>query len=124
MWSDAQRKETVMEHLEVIITEEQMQAIVEGWSARKDILGQPVYNTDNEKIGTIDDVIITPSNCVSFAIIGVGGFLGLAKNDVAIPMEEIDWDEDRFLLPGATKEELKSLPTFEYGREEEKKAHH
>jgi sporulation protein YlmC with PRC-barrel domain len=48
-------------------------------------LGQPVYNDNNERVGSVDDIIITPEKAVSYAIIGTGGFLGLAKHNVAIP---------------------------------------
>mgnify|MGYP003431861055 CR=1 FL=1 len=58
----------------------------------------------------MDDIIITPSadaklSAASFAIVGVGGFLGIKRHDVVIPMEQ-----------GATKESLKALPPFEYRR--------
>ncbi len=112
-----------MEHMEAMFSAEHAETLVEGWSARKDVLGEPVYNDLKEKIGTIDDVIITTDQCVSFAIIGVGGFLGISKNDVAIPMQTLDFENGAFVLTGATKEQLKALPKFEYASEEEKRPH-
>jgi hypothetical protein len=47
-----------------------------GWSAKRHVLGQPVYNDKGERIGAIDDLIIAPDRAVSYAIIGAGGFLG------------------------------------------------
>jgi hypothetical protein len=52
----------------------------------------------------------------SYAIVGVGGFLGVGKNDVAIPMEQIKLEGGDLVLAGATKEALKALPKFEYRR--------
>jgi sporulation protein YlmC with PRC-barrel domain len=98
------------------VTVVQMEAIFVGWSARKDLLGRPVINEKTEQIGRIDDLIITPDNAVSYAIIGVGGFLGVRKHDVAIPMLQLKLQPDMLVLPGATKEALKALPPFEYGR--------
>jgi sporulation protein YlmC with PRC-barrel domain len=95
------------------VTKEEIKAVMEGWSAKKAILGKAVYNDKNEKIGTIDDLIITPDRSVSYAIIGAGGFLGIGKHDVAIPMSQLKLEKDRFILPGATKEALKALPKFE-----------
>ena len=92
-------------------------AVVLGWSAKKDILGKTVYNEKGEKIGKVDDVIITPDNAVSYAIIGAGAFVGLAKHDVAIPIAQIRMEEDRFVLEGATKETIKALPKFEYAKQ-------
>lgn len=99
----------------------EMEAVVHGWSAKKDLLDKTVTNDQKEKIGKIDDVILSPSTdaklpVASFAIIGVGGFLGMGKNDVAIPMEQIRLQEKQLVLPGATKAALKALPRFEYAR--------
>ena len=70
------------------ISEDEMKAITLGWSVKKKILGKPVYNDDKQKIGLIDDLIIIPVRLVPYAIIGVGGFLGIGKHDVAIPMSQ------------------------------------
>jgi len=53
---------------------------------------------------------------VTFAIVGAGGFLGAGKHDVAIPVTQLKQEGDRIILPGATKEAMKSMPKFEYAR--------
>jgi sporulation protein YlmC with PRC-barrel domain len=98
------------------VSQEEMKLAALGWSAKKNMLGKAVYNDSNQKIGTVDDIIISPDQKVSFAIIGVGGFLGIGKHDVAIPMNHLKIDGDRYVLPGATKEALKALPAFEYAK--------
>jgi sporulation protein YlmC with PRC-barrel domain len=103
------------------VTKEEIKEVMQGWSAKKAVLGKAVYNDKNEKIGTIDDLIITPDRSVSYAIIGAGGFLGIGKHDVAIPMSQLKLEKDKFILPGATKEALKALPKFEYAKVEKKK---
>jgi sporulation protein YlmC with PRC-barrel domain len=103
------------------VTKEEIKAVMEGWSAKKAILGKAVYNDKNEKIGTVADLIITPDRSVSYAIIGAGGFLGIGKHDVAIPMSQLKLEKDKFILPGATKEALKAMPKFEYAKVEKKK---
>jgi hypothetical protein len=85
-----------------------------GWSARRQLLGQTVYNEKNENIGSVDDLIVSPSKAVSYAIIGTGGFLGVAKHDVAIPVSEFTENEGKFMLVGATKDAIKAMPQFEY----------
>jgi sporulation protein YlmC with PRC-barrel domain len=99
----------------------EMEAVIAGWSVQKDILKNSVINDRNEKIGTVSDVIISPNPdaklpAASFAIIGVGGFLGLGKHDVAIPMEQLRLQDGKLVLPGASKDALKLLPPFEYRR--------
>lgn len=95
---------------------EETQRILEGWSVKRAILNKPVYNDNNEKIGTVRDVIIAPDRSVSFAILSVGGFVGVGAHDVAIPIEKIDVREGNFYLAGATKDALKAAPDFEYSK--------
>jgi sporulation protein YlmC with PRC-barrel domain len=96
-----------------------MDVVVLGWSAKRDLTGKPVVNDKNEKIGKIDDLIISPSKdgstpAASFAIISVGGFLGIGNRDVAIPMEQLKLQNKQLMLPGATKDALKAMPPFVY----------
>src|SRR4026207_1471429 len=69
--------------LGVSVTE--LQAVVKVWTVKRTVLGQAVYNDKDEKVGSVDDIIIPPDKAVSYAIVGTGGFLGLATHDAAIP---------------------------------------
>ncbi len=88
--------------------------IAEGWSARRQILGSTVYNDKKEKVGKIDDIIVSPSKAVSYAIVGAGGFLGVDRHDVAIPVNQFTQKDGKFVLAGATKDAIKAIPQFEY----------
>jgi hypothetical protein len=96
------------------VTVEQSQALLEGWSVKKSVLGKPVYNDDNAKVGVIRDLIIAPDGSVSAAIVAAGGFLGVASHDVAVPIASLDVRNGNLYLPGATKEALKATPAFQY----------
>lgn len=103
------------------VTVIEMEAVVVGWSAKHDLFGKTVVNDKNDKIGKVDDLIISPSKdgttpAASFAIIGVGGFLGIGKRDVAIPTGQLKIHNKQLILPGATKDAVKALPPFEYQR--------
>jgi sporulation protein YlmC with PRC-barrel domain len=98
------------------VTVTELQAVVKGWSVKRTVLGQSVYNDKNEKVGSVDDIIITPDKAVSYAIVGTGGFLGLAKHDVAIPVSQFKLVDKKLVLPGATKEALKAIPEFQYAQ--------
>jgi len=95
---------------------EEMKTVALGWSAKKQVLGQSVYNEQKQKVGTIDDLIIAPDTSVSFVIVGAGGFVGLGKHDVAIPVTQLSQQNGKFLLPGATKDAIRALPKFEYAK--------
>ena len=88
--------------------------VVKGWSAKKSIIGKAVTNEANEKIGKVEDIIITPEDSVSKAIIGVGGFLGMGEHHVAVPFKQLKMQDKGFVMSGATKDELKRMPKFEY----------
>jgi sporulation protein YlmC with PRC-barrel domain len=94
----------------------EMRDVALGWSVKRTILGQPVYNDKNERVGSVDDLIVTPDKALSYAIVNVGGFLGLAKHDVAIPVSQLKLVDKKLVLPGATKEALKASPEFQYAQ--------
>jgi sporulation protein YlmC with PRC-barrel domain len=96
------------------VTVQEMHAVVLGWSVRNNLLGKTVSNDKNQRIGRITDIIITPNDAASFAIIGVAGFLGIPERQVAIPMRQIKLQNGKLVLPGATKDALKKQPPFIY----------
>jgi hypothetical protein len=59
------------------VSPDEVKTLARGWSAKKQILGKPVYNDQDERVGEVEDLIVTPDKSLSYAIIGVGGFLGM-----------------------------------------------
>jgi hypothetical protein len=98
------------------ITVNELAIVTNGWSVTKQILGQPVFNDKDEKIGKVDDIIIAPDKAVSYGIIGAGGFLGIDRHDVAIPANQFKLQNGKLILPGATKETIKAMPPFVYAK--------
>jgi sporulation protein YlmC with PRC-barrel domain len=94
----------------------ELRKVTPGWSATRQVLGQAVFNDKNERIGAVDDIVIAPDKAISYAIIGAGGFLGVGKHDVAIPVSQLTQVDGKFVLAGATKDGLKAMPSFEYER--------
>ena len=92
----------------------ELREVATGWSAKRQVLGQPVFNDKSEKIGTVDDIIVSPSKAVSYAIVGVGGFLGVAKHDVAIPVNQFSQTEGKLVLAGGSREAIEAMPPFDY----------
>lgn len=89
-------------------------AVADGYRASK-LRGTTVVNSKNEKVGEIDDLVIGKDR-VLFAIIQVGGFLGLGSRLIAVPYTSLQISDDgsRIVLPGATKQQLEQLPEFKY----------
>ena len=93
----------------------ELRDVTTGWSAKRQVLGKTVFNDGGDSIGKVDDIIVAPDKAVSYAIIGAGGFLGVGRHDVAIPVSQIKQQSDgKFILAGATKDALKAMPPFDY----------
>ena len=58
------------------------------WRASK-LEGLDVYNSNNEKIGDISELLVDQSGKIQAIVIGVGGFLGMGEHDVAVPFDQI-----------------------------------
>jgi sporulation protein YlmC with PRC-barrel domain len=88
--------------------------VAKGYRASK-LIGSSVTNEKNEKIGTLDDIIIGRDR-VMFAILQVGGFLGIGSRLVAVPYESLQIDSagKKIELPGASKDQLNKLTEFKY----------
>lgn len=99
------------------ITSDEIKLLAKGWSIKKDILSKDVYNDANEKVGVVEDIVVTPDKALSYAIISTGGFLGIAKHDVVVPVNQFKIKAGRISLPGATKESVKTMPEFKYADE-------
>lgn len=93
----------------------QTELITKGWRATK-LLRSDVYNDKKQKIGRVDDFIVSPDGSLSVAVVDVGGFLGMGAHRVAIPVQQFSEVSPKVILPGATKDSLKQLPEFTYSR--------
>jgi sporulation protein YlmC with PRC-barrel domain len=100
----------------ISVSKSEMRQVATGWSAKKQILGKDVYNESGEKIGEINDLIVAPNRSVSYAIVGVGGFLGMGDHEVAVPVSKLKQQMGKIVLNGATKDALKAAPKFEYAK--------
>jgi len=83
---------------------------ITGWSAKDDFIGKSVFNENDEKVGDVNDVVISSDGRTLYLLIGAGGFLGMGQKDVAVPFDRFERNDDRVLLSGYTKEQLKALP--------------
>lgn len=80
---------------------------------------QNVYDPSNNKIGSIDDVVVSDNGQITAFIVGVGGFLGAGEKDVAMPFNAVhaqmkngEW----YLTVDATKDQLKSARGYTYDK--------
>lgn len=79
-----------------------------------ELVGRPVINDEGAPIGHIDDLLLElADDRVSFAILSVGGFLGIGAHRVVAPFDALLIDDDEVVLPGATRQALKSMTVYD-----------
>jgi hypothetical protein len=93
-----------------------VQKLAAGYRASK-VIGSSVTNDNNETIGKIDDLLVSSDGKDPFAVLSIGGFLGMGSHLVAVPYDSLKFVDKKFVLPGGTKEGLKLLPEFKYASE-------
>jgi hypothetical protein len=79
-------------------------------------IGQTVYNSADENLGTINDIVFDKDGGMTGVVIGVGGFLGLGQKNIAVSIDSVnastDADGNVKLTLDVTKEELDAAPQF------------
>jgi sporulation protein YlmC with PRC-barrel domain len=80
---------------------------------------QAVYDPQNNRIGDVDDVLVTRDGRANALVIGVGGFLGIGEKNVIVPFNAVkleNKDNKVTLVMNSSKDELKAAPGFKYDR--------
>lgn len=90
-----------------------VQKLAAGYRASK-VIGSNVVNDANETIGKIDDLLVSPDGKQPYAVLSIGGFLGMNTHLVVVSYDTLKFTGNKVTLPGGTKEGLKLLPEFKY----------
>ena len=80
---------------------------------------QNVYDTSDNTIGEVSDVLLDKDGHVTAVILSVGGFLGLGAKYVSVPFNALrmtEKDGKRYLVMDTTKEALTSAPGYQYDK--------
>ena len=91
-----------------------------------DMDGATVYDTQNQNVGDVKDILLDKDGRVAAVILDVGSFLGMGGKMVAVPMSDIkvsfeknnsnsSSNKPRFTI-NMTKEQLKSAQAFEFNQ--------
>jgi PRC-barrel domain len=93
-----------------------VQKLAAGYRSSK-VVGSSVVNDANETIGKIDDLLVSRDGKQPYAVLSIGGFLGMGNRLVVVPYDTLKFAGNKVTLPGGTKEGLKMLPEFKYTTE-------
>ncbi|WP_460275231.1 PRC-barrel domain-containing protein [Celeribacter sp. ULVN23_4] len=74
-----------------------------------EITGTKVLSDDGSDVGEIDAIVTAEGD--TMAVVGMGGFLGIAEHDVLVPVDEFAMvDDSTVMIEGVTKTELEAMP--------------
>jgi hypothetical protein len=81
------------------------------------LIGQSVYNSQDETVGDINDLVTDQSGKVIAVLVGTGGFLGIGEKDVALSFNDLRFSQDENgkvkVIANVTKETLASAPDYQ-----------
>ena len=84
------------------------------------LVGDNVYGgatTDSDRIGEINNLIVSSDGRVDGIVIGVGGFLGIGQKDVGVPFDNVSMtrgeNNEPHAMLAASRDQLKNAPSFE-----------
>ena len=100
----------------VEIAKVDVQKVAAGYRASQ-VLGSAVVNDANETIGKIDDLLVTRDGKEPYAVLSVGGFLGMGTRLVVVRYDSLTFADNKIVLRGGSKDGLKMLPAFQYSKE-------
>jgi hypothetical protein len=99
----------------VAIAKVDVQTVDGGYRASK-VIGDKVLNDTNETIGKIDDLLVTRDGKEPYAVLSIGGFLGMDSKLVVVRYDSLKFVDNTIVLPGGSKDGLNMLPAFEYAK--------
>ncbi len=81
-----------------------------------ELTGKTVYDSADNSLGDVNDIIWTEDGTIQGVVVGVGGFLGIGEKNVAVNYDALnittDEDGNRKLVLDATADELAAAPEF------------
>lgn len=76
--------------------------------------GTDVYNTDGDKLGTVNNIMLDKrTGKVAYAEMSFGGFLGIGEQYHPLPWSMLEYDEDKegYVVP-LDKKALEGAPNY------------
>lgn len=75
------------------------------------LIGTSVYNAQNEKIGTLDDILVPAAGGAPSAVVSVGGYVGGGDKSVLVPLSHVRFHDGEMVM-SVTKAQLVSMKSY------------
>lgn len=76
------------------------------------IIGANVYDRNNEKVGSVQDLVLDRAGRVVNVVVDVGSVLGIGGKDGAVKLSDLKTDNNRLTL-NQTKQQLQQAANYE-----------
>lgn len=81
-----------------------------------EIVGKAVVSRTGEEIGNVDEIVTDPTSNQKFAVVDVGGFLGVGQKSIVIALDELQMSSgDDRIQSDLTREELQTKTEYSPG---------
>ena len=86
--------------------------------------GTAVYGANGEHMGSVEDFVVGKSDGqVKYAILGIGGFLGIGEEHHTVPWNQLTYDTSRGgYVVNVTRDRLEGAPRSGHGAEPDYRA--
>lgn len=73
--------------------------VSEGHTRARSLLGREVRSNDDERLGTIDEIVVDPqTSAVIYVVVSSGGTVGIGDKKHAVPWHALTIDDERIVL--------------------------
>lgn len=78
-----------------------------------EIVGKPILSRDGEEIGDVDEIVVDATTGDKFAVVDVGGFLGIGEKSIVVPLDELSLSNDDRIQSDLTRETLQTETEYD-----------
>jgi hypothetical protein len=79
-----------------------------------EVIGADVVNAEGENVAEVVDLVKQQGQDDLYAVLSVGGFLGIGQKKVIVPITELEVTQDgEIMMANATQEQLKEMPEYQ-----------
>lgn len=82
-----------------------------------DLIGTSVVGPNNESVGDVGDIVLTPEGSIEAVIIDVGGFLGIGEKPVSVNLDDLQFMRDSggslAVQTQMTEDQLENAPEYQ-----------
>ena len=77
------------------------------------MIGMTVYNEKGERIGKLDDIMVSSETGEVTAVISVGSFIGGTKS-IKVPLSHVKFDAGKPMMGNGSKAAIMAMPAYHY----------